>query len=69
MNDEQRIVEAIIELNNFLIKYKLKQREFYHIDPELSKVIENNRIDSIKFIIENFDEIFYKIQEILVMMI
>ena len=66
MNDEQRIVEAILELNNFLIKYKLKQREFSHKDPELSKVIENNRIDTFKFIIENFDyfdEIFLKFKK------
>ena len=56
--DERRIMEAILELNSFLIKYRLKPNELNNFAQEdTSKMYENQKVETFKFIIENFAQL------------
>jgi len=68
LQDDKRIMEAILELNSFLIKYKLRpydSNDFEDIDSRL--IYNNQRVETFKFIVDNFhnfDEIYEKLKNI-----
>ena len=68
LQNERKIMEAILELNSFLIKYKLKSNKFNGLkDNNSDKNFDNQRIETFKFIVDNFnnfDEIYEKLKNI-----
>jgi len=68
LQDDKRIMEAILELNSFLIKYKLKPNDSNDFEDIDTRIIYNNqREEAFKFIVDNFhnfDEIYDKLKNI-----